>query len=170
MASTIGVVVAAYNAEQLIDQALASLAAQSRPPDEVIVIDDCSTDGTSARAALWSERLPLRVLKTQSNSGGPGPVRNVGIAELSTDYVAALDSDDVLLPDHLAVLERRMKPGKYAVSPSGWFWTPGESLVDFYESTRLSLPPTNQLQQLVVRNRPLVASMFRRADWAQGGG
>jgi glycosyltransferase involved in cell wall biosynthesis len=167
--SKIGVVMAAYNAEHLIDQALASLATQTRMPDEVVVVDDCSTDGTADAAARWAAHLPLLVKRTATNSGGPGPGRNLGIEHLSSDIVASLDADDALLPDHLAVLERRMKPGKHAVSPSGWFWSPGEPLVDFFESTRLTLHPTDQLAQEVVCNRVLVSTMYKRVDFLEVG-
>jgi glycosyltransferase involved in cell wall biosynthesis len=162
-ALTVGVVMAAYNAEHLIDQALATLAGQTKMPDQVVVVDDCSTDGTAAAAAAWSAR-------TESTSGGPGPGRNKGVELLTTDIVASLDADDALLPDHLAVLSRRIRPSKHAVSPSGWFWYPGEPLVDFYDTTRLSLGPTDQLAQEVVCNRLLVSTMYSRADFLAVGG
>jgi glycosyltransferase involved in cell wall biosynthesis len=166
---SIGVVVAAYQAERFVDGALASLAAQTRPPDQVVVVDDCSTDGTGARARTWRDRLPLTVVSPPENVGA-ALARRLGIEHLTTELVTALDADDVVLPDHLAVLEAQLGPGGRAVGASGWFWTPGQDLVGLYEQTKLSLAPGNQLAQLVVGNKLFVATLFRRADYDEAGG
>jgi glycosyltransferase involved in cell wall biosynthesis len=165
----IGVVVAAYQAERFIDGALASLAAQTRRGDQVIVVDDCSSDRTAQRARSWGDRLPLSVLTLPTNRGA-ALARRAGIEALDTDLVTVLDADDAVLPDHLAVLEAQLDPGPRAVGASGWFWTPGEALVDLYATTRLTLEPDNQLAQLVIANPLFVATLFRRVDYDAAGG
>ncbi len=96
---TIAVVIPAYNAASYLADALASVAAQTRRPAEVIVVDDHSTDGTAAIARQWG----ARVLTTHVNSG-PSAARNLGIGAATTDLIAFLDADDFWEPGHLAIV------------------------------------------------------------------
>jgi hypothetical protein len=70
-----------------------------RPPQEVLVVDDCSTDGTGEAAA----RAGARVVRHDVNRG-EGAARNTGIAHASQEWVALLDSDDEWLPHLIATL------------------------------------------------------------------
>lgn len=97
------VVIPAYNAAAFLADALSSVAAQTRPADEVIVVDDASTDDTVAVAEQWLDRLPLRILRLERNSG-PGVARQVAVDAASAPYIANLDADDRWLPDHLVTV------------------------------------------------------------------
>jgi len=99
----VSVVMPAYNSALTIDRALASIAAQTLRPREVIVVDDGSTDDTATTALAQMSRLgniALRVFR-QSNSGA-GAARNRGIAEARGEWLAFLDADDQWLPDKLS--------------------------------------------------------------------
>jgi glycosyltransferase involved in cell wall biosynthesis len=93
----ISVVVPAYNVGQYLGEALDSVMRQIRPPDEVIVIDDGSTDNTPKEAQKFAGRV--RYIK-QPNSG-PSAARNLGIRQSKGDWIAFLDGDDTWLPWHL---------------------------------------------------------------------
>jgi len=93
----ISLIIPAYQAEPYIRNALQSVAAQSRIPAEIIVVDDGSTDRTAAVAADCG----ATVLRLSSNAG-PSAARNAGIALASEPWVAFLDADDVWLDDKLA--------------------------------------------------------------------
>jgi hypothetical protein len=95
----ISVVIPAHNAAAFIAEALASVFAQTRPVDEVIVVDDESTDGTADVAGAH----PVRLVRTGRQSG-PAGARNRGIEAASGEVVAFLDADDVWEPDHIAVV------------------------------------------------------------------
>ncbi len=80
----------AYNAEAFIGQALASIQKQSTPVDEIIVIDDGSSDDTEAVVRSCApEALYIR-----QNNQGPSAARNKGIKAASGDWIAFLDADD----------------------------------------------------------------------------
>lgn len=95
---TVSVVVAAYDAERFLADALDSVAAQTAPPFETVVVDDGSTDRTAEVAA----RHPLGVRLVRQANAGSAAARNRGVAEARGTHVAFLDADDVWLPHKLA--------------------------------------------------------------------
>ena len=96
----LSVILPVYNGERYIAEALASVAAQSLRADEIIVVDDGSTDGSRAVAVEQGLRN-LRVLH-QANQGCAA-ARNAGIAAATCDIIAFLDHDDTWLPERLAL-------------------------------------------------------------------
>jgi glycosyltransferase involved in cell wall biosynthesis len=98
--ASVSVVIPAYNAADTIGRALDSVAAQTVPPDEVIVVDDGSTDGTAALVAARTD-LPIRLIASPGRSGAAA-ARNLGIAAARGEFVAFLDADDEWLPEKLA--------------------------------------------------------------------
>ena len=95
------VIIPAYNVSGIIGRAIRSAAAQTSPPLEILVIDDCSTDNTvEVVRALAAEIPSLRLLSTPAN-GGPSAARNVGLRAAKGDWIALLDSDDAWKPGRL---------------------------------------------------------------------
>ncbi len=98
----VSVIIPTYRAVATIDRALASVAAQSALPREVIVIDDGSDDGTFAKVQTWASRLGVsKLIAIQENHRGPGATRNRALSESTSEFVAFLDADDEWLPDKL---------------------------------------------------------------------
>jgi glycosyltransferase involved in cell wall biosynthesis len=95
--ATVSVVLPTWNRRELVARALTSVLAQSRAPDEVIVVDDGSTDGT---AEALRKDFPGVVVLSQENRG-VSAARNRGIEEAKGEWVALLDSDDEWLPRKL---------------------------------------------------------------------
>ncbi len=95
------VVIPAYNVSGIIGRAIRSAAAQTLPPLEILVIDDCSTDDTVEVARALGREIPsLRLLSTPIN-GGPSAARNVGLRAAKADWIALLDADDAWKPGRL---------------------------------------------------------------------
>jgi glycosyltransferase involved in cell wall biosynthesis len=94
---SISVVMPAYQAERWIGAALDSVFAQTLPADEVIVVDDGSTDGTARELERFAGRI--RVIR-QRNAGCPAAY-NRGFAEATGDFIARCDADDLWDPHKL---------------------------------------------------------------------
>ncbi len=96
-ADTISAVIPAYNAEAFLGRAIESALAQTRPPEDIVVVDDGSTDATAKVAERFGE--PVRCIRQEN--AGPSAARNRGIREARGTHVAFLDADDEWLPGHL---------------------------------------------------------------------
>jgi glycosyltransferase involved in cell wall biosynthesis len=95
---TISAVITTFNCGAFLLQALASVRAQTCLPDEIIVIDDGSTDGTREQM----EGVPGVRYYWQPN-GGTSAARNAGWQQAHSDWVAFLDADDLWLPGKIAL-------------------------------------------------------------------
>lgn len=103
--STIAAIIPLYNGAAYIEVAVRSVLGQERPVDEIIVVDDGSTDnGPSLVAAMAAEYPMIRLLHKEN--GGQGSARNYGVAHCNSDLIALLDQDDYWYSDHLKELER----------------------------------------------------------------
>lgn len=101
----ISVIIPAYQASDTIARAIQSVAIQTLPPTEIIVVDDGSDDGTADIAQVTGEQVSgssgIRfTLLTQQNLGA-GAARNAAIISARGEYIAFLDADDEWLPDKL---------------------------------------------------------------------
>jgi glycosyltransferase involved in cell wall biosynthesis len=92
-AASVSVVITCFNQAQYLAEAIESALAQSRKPDEVIVVDDGSTDNTSSISKSFSP-----VVHLQQPNKGLAAARNFGLRRASASHVLFLDADDVLTP------------------------------------------------------------------------
>lgn len=99
--SRVSAIIPSYNRAHLLSRAINSVLSQTSQPDEVLVVDDCSTDGSRAVMEEWVARdARIRPVFLATNQG-PGGARNAGIVGATGDLVAFLDSDDEWAPEHL---------------------------------------------------------------------
>jgi len=101
---TISVVIPLYNGVGFIAESLSSVLNQTLPADEIIVVDDGSTDDGPALVEKMAENTKVRLLRKAN--GGQSSARNFGISQSSGDLIALLDQDDVWYPNHLAELSK----------------------------------------------------------------
>ena len=97
----VAVVIATYNVASCISRAIASAQTQTVGPAEIIVADDCSTDGTVEVVARLADGDPRIRLLTSERNTGPGAARNRAIASTDADWIAVLDGDDAWKPHRL---------------------------------------------------------------------
>lgn len=95
MANRVSVILPTFNRVDLIGETLDSLLAQSRPADEILVVDDGSQDGTGEVAESYGEAVTL----LRKPNGGKASALNVGMAAVSGDLIWICDDDDLLMPD-----------------------------------------------------------------------
>ncbi len=100
MTPAVTVLVPVYNGEGLVDAAIESVLAQTYRDFELLLIDDCSTDGSCSVIGSY-EDTRIRLVRNETNLGQIGTL-NRGLAEARGRYVARLDQDDRALPERLA--------------------------------------------------------------------
>lgn len=91
---TISAVIPCYNCAQTIERAVSSILEQSSAVQEIVLVDDCSTDTTREKLFELKELSPaIRVLTYERNKG-PSAARNTGWEAARSDWIAFLDADD----------------------------------------------------------------------------
>lgn len=100
----VSIIIAAYNAADFVEAAIASAQAQTLAEIEIVVVDDASQDATRAVVAALAERDPRVRLVSLGVNSGPGVARNAGLFCARGDWVAVLDADDRFAPDRLECL------------------------------------------------------------------
>jgi GT2 family glycosyltransferase len=96
---SVSVIIPTYNRGHFLLHAVRSVLAQTRVPDEVLIIDDGSTDDTERLCA----DLPAPVRYLRVENGGVGRARNIGLQQARGDWIAFLDSDDSWEPNKMEV-------------------------------------------------------------------
>lgn len=157
---TISVVIPCFNAERWVGEAIESCLAQTRPPDEIIVVDDGSTDGSAEAITRFGDRVRY---VHQANAGGCR-ARNVGFALSTGAFIQFLDADDFLSPSKLerqvAVMTETVAAAVYGDwqhqfhEPDGRVWL---------EEPKISGTPPDILEALIADWWvPPVALLYRR--------
>jgi glycosyltransferase involved in cell wall biosynthesis len=121
----ISTVIILYNLEKYIDDAIQSVLRQTRQADEIIVVDDCSTDGSADIVNKYTDRLIY--IKQRENIGN---LRNAlsGLEAATGDIVAFLDADDVWMPEKLEAIEKEFLQDEDVVLVSHDFLEVDENL------------------------------------------
>jgi glycosyltransferase involved in cell wall biosynthesis len=93
----VSVIIPNFNYGRYIEAAVESALAQTRPPKEIIVVDDGSTDDSLSRLSRFGDQITV----LRQNRMGVGAARNHGASVSSGNIIAFLDSDDIWTPDKL---------------------------------------------------------------------
>ncbi len=163
----VAVVIPAHDSAETLGATLASVAAQSSAPAEVIVVDDGSTDASAGVAERWSALLPLRVVRAEH--AGAALARHRGVGATTSPLVALLDADDVWLPDHLETMVRTWagRP-EHLVSAFALWWVPGARV---WTGSPEPLPAAgDQLRLLLRANFASGSALFARSLYERAGG
>ena len=100
----ISVIVPVYNVQKYVRQCVDSILSQDFGDFEVILVDDCSTDGSLTLCEeLYGTHPKVQILRLGKNMG-PGAARNIGISTARGKYITFVDDDDVLLPNALSLM------------------------------------------------------------------
>ena len=112
-------VIPLYNGAPFIAEAIESILAQSLPADEIIVVDDGSTDDGAEIVKRFLDRGPIKLLAKEN--GGQSSARNLGIRQAEGELIALLDQDDIWYENHLEVLTKPfMATSTEAIATVAW--------------------------------------------------
>jgi glycosyltransferase involved in cell wall biosynthesis len=155
--------VTVLNEAHTVDALLQSIGAQTCPPDEVIVVDGGSSDGTWERLQAWRERLPLRAFREPGASISRG--RNLAIDVASTPLIAVTDAGVHLDPQWLEHLMARASDVDVV---SGFFVSdPRTTFERAMGATVLPSIEDVRAEAFLPSSRSV---MFRRDAWQRVGG
>ncbi|HWG41390.1 MAG TPA: glycosyltransferase family A protein [Gemmataceae bacterium] len=151
---SVSVIIPAYRAAATIGRAIDSLLAQTRTPNEIIVIDDGSPDDMTAALAPYGERV--RRIR-QANSGAAS-ARNRGIDLAQGELIAFLDADDYWEPNklqhQLAILERHPEVG--LIAAHSYVQSPGQP------RTPINLPSPHLFDRVLKADGPETMMVAKR--------
>jgi glycosyltransferase involved in cell wall biosynthesis len=163
--SRVSVIIPTYNQGNYLRQAIQSVLAQSYADFEVIVVDDGSTDNTSAVVGDLSDP---RLRYARQANGGLSSARNTGIRNATGSFLSYLDSDDLFLPEKLrllvALLEENPNLGLVA-GQAVLIDETGQSLGEVFDK---GLPEDSS--QLLLGNPLHVGSVLLRREWQERAG
>ncbi|RYC14258.1 glycosyltransferase family 2 protein [Nocardioides zhouii] len=170
-APLLGVVIPAWGVEDYLDDCIRSLLAQTHRRWEAVIVDDGSTDRTGEIADEWAHR-DSRITVVHSVNGGLGAARNLGTVQVRGDYLAFLDSDDVLPPTAYADLVAALQDSGSDFATGSIVRWEGDDLVEPPWMRRLHRP----LRGARVEDRPEILGdvfawnkVFRRSFWDSAG-
>ncbi|MCZ7393099.1 MAG: glycosyltransferase family 2 protein [Candidatus Methanoperedens sp.] len=98
--SKLTVIIPAYNEKESIADTIRSLKMQTVPAEEIIVVDDCSTDGTGDVARSCG----VTVIRPPLNTGSKAGAQNFALSLVKTEFTMAIDADTTLAPDAIEIL------------------------------------------------------------------
>ena len=157
----LSVVVPAHDAEASVEAAIRSALGQTRPPDEIVVVDDGSTDAT----ATVVRRIGGPVRLVSKPQGGPSSARNAGVAESFGDWIAFLDADDEWHPEKL---ERQLRLAKGDVVLVATDWSRDAVRAPAPEPVPTTVLPTSKI--LLLNRFQTSTVLLRRDAFTAAGG
>lgn len=128
MAVTVAIVIPCRNEQAHLAGLLDAIAAQTRLPDALVIVDDGSTDGSRLAVARWCDGHPAmatRVRVVEGTGRGPGPAMNAGIAATDADIIVRLDGHCVPDVRYVEASCLALEPPSVGVAGGVWRVVPG---------------------------------------------
>jgi glycosyltransferase involved in cell wall biosynthesis len=166
----VAVIIPNHNYAHYIKAAVESVLNQIYPPDEIIIVDDGSTDNSPEMLEeLYGANPRIRII-AQTNQG-VSAARNNGISAASSDFIVCLDADDKLAPQFIQVLRQALMDDRGL----GIGYTGLQLFNDAGGISPTHWPPEFNWEQQCTPNVPPIncipsACMFRRDMWERSGG
>lgn len=164
---SVSVILPCFNVSQYLERSIGSVLCQTRVANEIIAVDDCSTDDTVRRLEQFGGAV--RVMRSDCNAG-PAQRRNDAVQAAHGDYIALLDPDDWWAEDHLEVVAGLLDRFPEAGLAFSKVQLAGDAEGLWPITTFCTLQPKNLLQ-INMRNPVIQASsvVFRRSLYGSVG-
>jgi glycosyltransferase involved in cell wall biosynthesis len=165
----VSVVITNYNYSVWVGDAIVSCLRQSQPPDEIIVVDDGSTDNSIQVIKPFYEHKQITLIA--QNNQGVAAARNIGIQAARNPFIVCLDADDMLGPDYIRTLSPALQRDRgMGVAYCGVKFINGNGHDTGFSTykpfsweiqSKREVPPPTCIPS---------GSMFRRSMWERNGG
>lgn len=112
METKVSVIIPVFNREKLIERTLNSVLYQTCPPDEIIAVDNCSTDDSYDTIRHWmkkNEKAGINFTLLKQEKKGACHTRQKGLENAKGDYIIFFDSDDEMLPDLIQYAKKTLQ-------------------------------------------------------------
>lgn len=131
MDATVSIIIPCYNQPDWLGEAVASAMTGRRVPEQIVIVDDGSTDATPQAIAALAERFPETITVHHQPNAGQAHAREAGLVLARGEFIVLLDADDLLEPNHLAVCLEAFAchPGADAVVGDVWLVAPDATTV-----------------------------------------
>lgn len=165
-------IIPSHNYEAYIERAIKSVLAQTRPADEVIIIDDCSTDNTLKIIEAYKDTPTVKIVKNPRNLG-LSATRNRAIMMTDAEFIVAIDSDDWCEPEYFESMLRTLESDPTLGVAYSSIHPYNEQIKAFYSvnnwppqfdwawTAKRILPPRTMIP---------ASAMYRREMWRLAGG
>ncbi len=165
--SSFAVVVPAYAAADWVAEAIESALDQTRPAEEIFVVDDGSPDDQHQVISRYERHI--QYIRRPTN-GGEAAAKNTGVEMAKSDFVVTLDADDAWLPDRLAAIEERsqLAPAAGIITTDAWVERSGTVLGRYYSNDFWET--TDQRMGILDRDFIFSHAAVRRNLWLSVGG
>lgn len=160
----ISVILPVYNTAAYLPACLDSVLAQTYRDIEVILVDDGSTDGSTDVCDDYACR-DARITVLHQENGGPSAARNRGLEIAKGEYIAFIDSDDVVHQQYLEILVTEMERQQADIAQSPYQIVP-ESKRSAYDPERLKQPLSNTYTTKVLTSDEAMFSMLYQQGMA----
>lgn len=124
----VSIIIPVYNKEAELPQCLDSLARQTCPAFEALLVDDGSTDGSGAICDAYAEKDERFVVFHQKNAG-VSAARNIGLEHAKGEYIGFIDPDDYVAPDYVQTVCDNMGDADVLCFSSTWHFEDGTTLL-----------------------------------------
>ncbi|WP_041789899.1 glycosyltransferase family 2 protein [Microlunatus phosphovorus] len=176
----LSVIVPYFNRREFLADALRGIAQQTVPVEDIICVDDGSTDRSDEIVQAFEDELPIRSVRLARN-GGIGVAKRYGASLAGSDHLVFCDSDDVWLPTHVEQLMREVDAGYDIVSPRVYRTEdvpPGRTALRPGDARSTWPAPAwpsatdrrSVLEQMVLHNKIFAGAVLRRSAYEAVGG
>ena len=159
--SRVSVIMPCYNDGEYIEEAIASVFAQTYKNIELVIIDDGSDNEHTLSVLSRLSETNIKFLKT--NRAKPAGARNAGIAQATGKYILPLDADDLIEPDYVEKAVQILEENKHIGVVYCYADLFGE------RSGRWDLP-NYSIEKMLLDNIVFVTALFHKEDWEKVGG